>query len=98
MSNLPPPDPGQEAADTKTTAVISDTVTGLNLRKKDNFLQLKAIGICIPLGMLIGVLVPNYRLEGLLFGFFGGLFVGLFGSGIYLMIYRAVQHARGRSD
>jgi hypothetical protein len=35
---------------------------------------------------------------GALLGGFIGLLVGLFGSGIVLMILRAVKHARGQHD
>ena len=78
--------------------VVTDVVTGPNVRLKDNCLQALCILICLPLGIVIGVLSADDRGFG---GFVGGLFgvlVGLFGSGIFLMIYRAVRHARGKHD
>jgi ABC-type microcin C transport system permease subunit YejE len=32
---------------------------------------------------------------GALIGAFAGLIMGVFGSGIYLMVYRALQHLKG---
>jgi hypothetical protein len=77
---------------------VSDTVTGANIRLKDNMLQAVIIGVCLLLGALIGALLVKDRLPGALAGAVIGLLVGLFGSGIYLMIFRAVMHIRGRHD
>ena len=49
-------------------------------------------------GAGIGFLVVSERVTGAVFGGFIGLLVGLFGSGIFLMIYRAVNHALGKHD
>lgn len=78
--------------------VVSDTVTGLNARWSDNVVQGVAILAGLVLGVVIGALVASDRVTGMVFGGFAGLLVGLFGSGIALMIYRAVQHVRGRHD
>jgi hypothetical protein len=78
--------------------LISDTVTGPNVRLKDNLYQGLAILICLVLGAGIGALVTTPRGVGVLLGGVIGLMVGLVGSGLFLMIYRTIQHARGRHD
>ena len=82
--------------------VISDTVVGLNVRKSDNIFQAKFIGITVLLLATIGgasaALNPGWNLPwfgGALIGAFAGLIIGLFASGIFLMIYRAVKHVKG---
>jgi hypothetical protein len=82
----------------QTYNVVSDTVTGANVRLSDNLLQAAIIAVCLVLGAGIGALVAEVRVAGALIGGFLGLLVGLFGSGIFLMIYRAVMHMRGRHD
>jgi uncharacterized membrane protein YedE/YeeE len=82
---------GQEAYN-----LASDTVTGVNVRLKDNVFQGLAILVCLILGILIGALVADDRVTGAVVGGFAGLLIGLFGSGLFLMIYRGIQHARGR--
>ena len=88
--------------------IVSDTVVGMNVRKSDNLFQLKVILVCVlmgvPLGAIAGALLSdsNNRLVGALGGGLGlgfaGVVLGLFGSGIYLMIYRAVRHLKGKHD
>ncbi|HEX6902168.1 MAG TPA: hypothetical protein VF789_20800 [Thermoanaerobaculia bacterium] len=79
--------------------LVTDTVTGPNIRPKDNLYQGLAILICLGLGALIGYLaVTKEPVMGAWIGGFLGLLVGLLGSGIFLMIYRAVKHARGKHD
>jgi hypothetical protein len=80
----------------------------MNIRKSDNLFQLKVILACVligvPLGAVAGALLSdsNNRLVGALGGGLGlgfaGVVLGLFGSGIYLMIYRAVRHLKGKHD
>ena len=82
----------------QTYKVVSDTVTGANIRLKDNLYQGLAILICLLLGALIGFLTQKDRLSGALIGGIIGLLVGLFGSGIFLGIFRAFRHAMGRHD
>jgi len=81
-----------------TYNVVSDTVTGANVRLKDNIVQAIIIAVCLVLGAAIGALVVQDRIPGALVGAFVGLLVGLFGSGIFLMIFRVVMHMRGRHD
>ena len=78
--------------------VVSDTVTGVNLRLKDNVLQGIAIFVCTALGAAIGAFVVEERLPGALVGGFAGLIIGFFGSGLFLMVFRAIRHIRGRHD
>ncbi|MDA1053556.1 MAG: hypothetical protein O3C40_24170 [Planctomycetota bacterium] len=92
-----------EAGDTGLTNrqaynVVSDTVVGANLRVKDNLFQAIAIAACMVIGAGIGAAVVRERLPGALVGGFAGLVFGFFGSGIFLMIFRAVKHIRGRHD
>ena len=84
--------------DRQTYNAVSDTVTGVNVRLNDNVFQGIAIVVCLVVGAAIGALVVAEPLPGALVGGFGGLLVGLFGSGIALMIFRAIQHLRGRHD
>ena len=56
------PKPAKEAEAGSLTGrqaynVVSDTVTGANLRLKDNVIQALAIGVCLILGAGIGALV-----------------------------------------
>ena len=84
--------------------VVSDTVVGVNFRKSDNYFQAKVIGVCIPIGAIIGSIVSWSQstsgeiLGGALVGGIGGIIVGTFGSGIYLMVYRMINHLRGKHD
>ena len=82
----------------QTYNVVSDTVTGANLRLKDNVVQGLVILVCLVLGAAIGALVASERLIGALGGGFVGVLVGLFGSGFFLMVFRAIMHIRGRHD
>jgi len=78
--------------------VISDTVLGVNVRASDNVFQAIAIFVCLVLGAGIGAAAFQDRIPAALAGGFIGLVVGLFGSGIWLMCYRAMRHLRGRHD
>ncbi|HUG71424.1 MAG TPA: hypothetical protein VMM76_27005 [Pirellulaceae bacterium] len=88
--------------------LVSDLVVGGNLRKSDNVFQLKVILICTIVGVSLGAIAgailsgSGHRLVGALAAGLGlgfaGVVVGLFGSGIYLMIYRAVCHMKGQHD
>jgi hypothetical protein len=78
--------------------VITDTGTGVNVRWKDNVYQAIAIMVCLALGALIGFLVTADRGLGAVAGGFAGLLVGLFGSGIFLMVFRGIRHFLGKLD
>ena len=78
--------------------VVSDLVTGANVRWRDNLFQALAILACLLLGAAIGCFFVADRPLGVLAGAVGGLVFGLFGSGVFLMIYRGLRHLRGQHD
>jgi hypothetical protein len=83
--------------------IVSDVFTGVNIRKRDNLWQATfiLISVCLfaGLGALIAWINPNLQLPwfgGAMIGGFTGLVVGVIASGIYLMLYRAAMHLRGK--
>lgn len=79
--------------------VVSDTLIGVNVRGRDNLVQLLAIVAGLILGAGVGALAsPRDRVTGVVAGAFAGLLAGLLLSGLALMIYRGLRHARGRHD
>ena len=64
----------------------------LRRRYRDNLIQGLVILITTLLGVGVGALVADETVAGLLVGALVGMLVGLFGSGIFLMIYRAFKH------
>ncbi len=111
--SVSPDNPAENARNNSATArdaynIVSDIAVGVNIRKSDNLFQLKVILVCVligvPVGAVAGALLSdsNNRLVGALGGGLGlgfaGVVLGLFGSGIYLMIYRAVRHLKGKHD
>lgn len=86
--------------------VVTDLYQGVNFRYKDNLYQ----GLCILaglvlgalLGVIVGAVVATDHWQGALLGAavggFIGVLVGLFGSGIFLMVYRALRHFKGKHD
>lgn len=88
-----------------TYNVVTDTVTGVNVRWSDNRFQaicvLVSMVVTSLLGALIAALNPSWNLPwygGALIGSFIGLVVGILGSGVFLMFYRAARHFKGRHD
>lgn len=82
----------------ETYNAVTDLVGGPNVRVKDNVLQGLAILVCTVLGVGIGGLWTDSWPASFIIGGFLGLLVGLIGSGIFLMIFRAVRHLKGRHD
>jgi hypothetical protein len=78
--------------------VISDTVVGINLRWRDNLVQGIIILVFVLVGAAIGYFMADEdaRVQVALIGALGGLVAGALISGIGLMIYRGIQHMRGR--
>jgi uncharacterized membrane protein YeaQ/YmgE (transglycosylase-associated protein family) len=92
------PSDDDSMSDRQTYNLITDTVVGPNLRWRDNLYQLLAIIVCAGIGAAIGYFLTQDRIFGGMIGLIAGLMVGLIGSGTFLMIYRAVRHARGKHD
>lgn len=78
--------------------LVSDVLIGFNTRKRDNVIQAVAILACATCGAVLGALLVRERIPAALVGGFLGLLVGLFGSGIWLMVYRIIRHSRGQHD
>ena len=74
----------------------SDVSVGVNLRWKDNLFQWAAVMLGLLAGAIAGAVVTPGRAEGPAVGGFAGVVVGLFGSGIGLMIYRGRRELRRR--
>lgn len=85
--------------------VVTDTVTGVNVRWSDNKFQaifvLISMVVIAALGALLAALNAQWNLPwfgGALIGAFLGLVIGVLGSGIFLMFYRAARHLKGKHD
>jgi|688.fasta_scaffold1416859_1 uncharacterized membrane protein YeaQ/YmgE (transglycosylase-associated protein family) len=103
----PPPHPRQAAPRSDQPDAleqinrVADTIAGPNLRLKDNVMQAMACAAGVVLGAIAGaVLSSMYGFElpmALILGAIGGLVVGLFGSGIVLMVLGFVRAAKRTS-
>ena len=87
----------------ETYNAVSDTVTGVNVRREDNLYQGIAILVFALVGALIGYMmgrsdpnIPWYITGGL--GFVCGMFVGLMVSGLALGVYRGIRHMQGKHN
>jgi hypothetical protein len=85
--------------------VVSDTVTGVNVRASDNKFQavfvFVAVLIVAAVGAILVALNGQWGLPwfgGALIGGFAGLVVGVLFSGIFLMVYRAARHLQGKHE
>ncbi len=85
--------------------VVSDTVTGVNVRWSDNKFQAVFVIVSIALAAFLGAILAWLNTQwnlpwfgGAMIGSFLGLVVGIFASGIFLMIYRAARHLKGKHD
>ena len=98
----PPPipnDPKTPDSQRQAYNVVTDLVAGPNVRFKDNLYQGLAVLAGIALGAGIGAMVSSEsRAAGAIVGGILGMVAGLLLSGIFLMIFRAVMHARGKHD
>ena len=74
--------------------IVSDTVTGVNVRLKDSVVQLVACVIGLLLGGLLGFILGG--LTGLGVGCVLGLIAGVLVSGFFIMIYRFIMHIMGK--
>lgn len=84
--------------------MISDNVVGVNVRWRDNVFQAVFTLVATILGAAIGAALPWLSggevpmLVGVIIGLILGAVLGVLTSGIYLMIYRAARHLRGKHD
>ena len=104
-SPFAPPEQTTPSDAKKAYNVVTDTVTGVNLRWSDNKFQAVFVAgsvvVLAPLGAALAALNPSWSLPwfgGAGVGAFAGLVFGVFTSGIWLGIYRFIQHLRGRHD
>lgn len=98
-------EPGDISSGRAAYNVVSDTVTGVNLRGSDNKFQAKFILVSVvllaALGALLAWLNTSWQLPwfgGAIVGAFAGLVFGVLASGIVLMIYRGARHMKGKHD
>ena len=95
------PGPAEQITGRQVYNVVTDVGAGPNLRLSDNLLQLAAIGIGAVLGAGIGLVVGSFLSEPVLGAVAGaaiGFLLGFFGSGFFLMIYRALCHANAHPE
>lgn len=85
--------------------VVSDTVTGVNVRWSDNKFQAVFVLVSVTVASLIGAILAALNAQwnlpwygGALIGSFVGLVIGIIASGVFLMFYRAARHIRGQHD
>ena len=110
QSPVDPADSSQDKSRSITPAqeaynVVTDVVTGVNMRWSDNRFQAIFVFISMVVTSLLGALLAalNARWNlpwygSALIGSFAGLVIGILGSGIFLMFYRAARHIRGKHD
>ena len=94
MSNQPD-QPQEQLSAEEAYNKVTDTITGVNIRKGDNIFQAVTVLICALLGAgLLGLFYGT--LLAVLAGVALGMTVGVFFSGFVLMVYRGVRHLNGR--
>jgi hypothetical protein len=101
----PQVEPNSVSSVSATYNVVTDTVTGVNVRWSDNKFQALFVFTSVVLaafaGAVLAALNSSWNLPwygGALIGSFAGLVIGIFASGIFLMIYRAARHIKGKHD
>jgi hypothetical protein len=92
----PNSDPNRKMTGRQGYNLVTDTIGGPNIRLRDNLIQGLAVLGFSGLGALLGLMAGQG--PGLLVGLLLGLIGGTLLSGAVLMIFRAIQHARGRHD
>jgi hypothetical protein len=85
--------------------IVSDTLTGVNFRRKDNAFQAVFVFFTVVFtsiaGAVLAALNAGWNLPwygGALIGAFAGLVIGILASGIFLMVYRGIRHIVGKHD
>jgi hypothetical protein len=75
---------------------VFDTVTGPNLRLKDNLIQLACVAVGAILGALVGRALMSDPRGGLLIGGIVGVFGALLLSGVVIGVVRFITTVRRR--
>ena len=106
-SSVDPEEPQSEDVSSARAAynLVTDTVIGPNVRKSDNVFQalftvVSALVFAV-VGAVLAALNARWNLPwsgGAVIGAIAGLVIGVFTSGIFLMIYRALRHIQGKHD
>lgn len=79
-----------------TAQAVFDTVTGPNLRLKDNLIQLACVIVGAALGILIGRGLMSDARAGALIGAIAGVFGALLLSGVVIGVIRFITTLRRR--
>ena len=90
-------DPGRALGDLGAPQAVFDTVTGPNLRLRDNLIQLLSIVVAVVLVFVITLLISRDVQTSILIGLLGGLISGVLISGAVLGIYRGLQGVKRMS-
>lgn len=78
--------------------IVTDTVTGVNVRWKDNVIQGVSVLVGLIAGAGFGALMMKEPMAGALIGGVIGLVGALLISGVILMIYRTIRHMQRQHD
>jgi len=91
----------------ETYNIVSDTITGVNVRRTDNLIQAAVVVVFAILGTALGLLasegVFGVDLEfsartGAVVGVTTGMVVGLLVSGLAIGLFRLYKHASGQHE
>ena len=86
------PQPGKkELGDLGAPQVVFDTVTGPNLRLRDNLIQLVSVIVAVVLTFLVTLIITRDLATAAVIGVLGGMIGGVIISGAALGIYRLVK-------
>ncbi|MSU78692.1 MAG: hypothetical protein EXS16_11435 [Gemmataceae bacterium] len=103
MSDEKPKNKKKSMSGKEAYNAVTDTVTGVNVRLSDNLLQAGGALLGLIGGVGIGALVARqfafeYLYYSCAIGAVVGLITGVFVVGLFLMIFRAIKHARGKHE
>jgi hypothetical protein len=90
---------GREAEPTESfVAEVAEAGFLPDTHWNDNVIQLGLILAAVAVGAVVGRFCIADKTAGLIVGAFGGLVVGLLGSGTFLIVYRALRNPRQQDD